>query len=61
MLGSMSVTLKTQIPHNRVKITRRTAQNVNQTVHTKTTRETAHKFKTGGPVINNNFIRPKLL
>lgn len=29
--------------------------------HSSPTREKTHKFKRGGPVINNNFIRPKLL
>lgn len=29
--------------------------------HSSPTRETTRKFKRGGPVINNNFIRPKLL
>lgn len=47
-----------------VKMRRGAVSDVNQALHIKTTHqplEEQHGFKTGGPVINNNFIRPKLL
>lgn len=60
----MSITQDDLVLQQEVTVRRRAARDVNQVLHTdhsSPTRETTHKFKTGGPVINNNFIRPKLL